>query len=174
MWDPGVDRTFNFGIPGDIPVTGDWNGDGFTEIGVLRGNLWYLDLNGNGMWDPGVDRTFNFGIPGDIPVTGDWNGDLITDIGTFNDGDWIIDSNGNGNHDDSDETFTLGASGDIPITGDWNRNAYVKLHGVFVGNNGGGSCANAACHGPDFSGVPLSGPGCYICHGPSFPVPQIR
>jgi len=46
------DKQFDFGISG-IPVTGDWNGDGVSEIGVYDPDaaIWYLDLNGNGMWD---------------------------------------------------------------------------------------------------------------------------
>ncbi|MCK9593954.1 MAG: PKD domain-containing protein, partial [Methanoregula sp.] len=32
----GIDRTNNFGLAGDIPVSGDWNHDGITDIGVFR------------------------------------------------------------------------------------------------------------------------------------------
>ena len=38
---------------GGIPVTGDWNGDGTTKIGVFIDGRWFLDLNGNGVWDEG-------------------------------------------------------------------------------------------------------------------------
>ena len=31
-----VYKKFQFGTRGDIPVTGDWNGDGNTDIGVFR------------------------------------------------------------------------------------------------------------------------------------------
>ena len=40
-----VDKTFHFGASGDIPVVGDWNGNGTSDIGVFRpsnGN-WYLN-----------------------------------------------------------------------------------------------------------------------------------
>ena len=43
--------------PGDMPVVGDFNGDGVDEIGVYRDGTWYIDTNGNGMIDdqrPGV------------------------------------------------------------------------------------------------------------------------
>jgi hypothetical protein len=59
----------------DIPITGDWNGDGITNIGVFRNGAWYLDYNGNGKWDPGVDITVpvgSFGLSNDIPITGVW------------------------------------------------------------------------------------------------------
>ncbi len=43
----GGDALFGFGIASDIPVTGDWDGDGITDVGVVRNGKWYLDLNGN-------------------------------------------------------------------------------------------------------------------------------
>jgi hypothetical protein len=66
---------YGLGQPGDIPVTGDWNGDGKTEIGVFRGGQdWYLDYYGNGTWVPGmgIHYVFMTGQPGDKPVAGKW------------------------------------------------------------------------------------------------------
>ena len=67
-----------FGVPSDQAVTGDWDGDGITQLGVYRDGQWYLD-NGNGQWDgcgnfPGQDRClqFGFGVPSDQTVTGIW------------------------------------------------------------------------------------------------------
>ncbi|MDX8551787.1 hypothetical protein, partial [Methanospirillum purgamenti] len=69
------DRQYTFGLVGDVPITGDWNGDGKTSIGVFRGRTWYLDYNGNGVWNgPTVDRQYTFGLVGDVPVTGVWSG----------------------------------------------------------------------------------------------------
>jgi hypothetical protein len=66
----------SFGLAGDIPVSGDWNGTGITHIGVFRPSRgeWFLDLNGNGTWDgPSVDLyVAGFGHAGDIPVIGNW------------------------------------------------------------------------------------------------------
>ena len=48
VWEgPAVDTKYIFGLAGDIPVVGDWNGDGRTKIGVFRNGIWYLDFNGN-------------------------------------------------------------------------------------------------------------------------------
>ena len=71
-----VDRAHIFGLTGDLPVSGDWNLDGKTEIGVFRPSTrtFYLDYNGNGAWDGAlVDRAHIFGLTGDLPVSGDWN-----------------------------------------------------------------------------------------------------
>jgi hypothetical protein len=70
-----VERSYNFGITGDIRLSGDWNNDGKSEIGVFRNSthMFYLDYNGNGVWNGSViDRQYNFGIPGDIPISGKW------------------------------------------------------------------------------------------------------
>ena len=118
-----VDRSYNFGITGDIPITGDWNNNGMSEIGVFRPSthLFYLDYNGNGVWNgAAVDRTYNFGITGDIPITGDWNGDRKTEIGVvLGSRNWYLDSSGNGVWGSGDTTYGFGVAGDIPITGNW-------------------------------------------------------
>jgi hypothetical protein len=74
IWDAGVDTVYtSFGMSGDIPVTGDWNGNGVDEIGVLRNGYWYIDFNGNGSWEgASVDRRYTFGMAGDRPVAGRW------------------------------------------------------------------------------------------------------
>lgn len=71
-----------FGLPGAIPVVGDFNGDGKDEIGVYYEGEWFLDLNGNGQWDP-ADLWAKLGSKADKPVTGDWDGDGKDDIGIY-------------------------------------------------------------------------------------------
>ena len=53
----------------DVPVVGDWNGDGKTKVGVFRlGFFWVLDTNGDKVFTAG-EQAFPFGgLPGDIPV----------------------------------------------------------------------------------------------------------
>ena len=116
-----------FGHPSDQPVTGDWNGDRFTTIGIRRGESWFLD-NGNGVWDgcgapPAQDICISsFGQPTDQAVVGDWNSDGVTSIGVKRNRDWFLD----GNSDDAwgDCTtdlciFGWGALVDEPISGRW-------------------------------------------------------
>lgn len=79
---PGVDRPIAYGLPGAIPVTGDWDGDGTSEIGIFYKGEWLLDLNGNGKWDAD-DLWAKLGDEGDLPVVGDWDGDGKDDIGIF-------------------------------------------------------------------------------------------
>ena len=84
MSDDGVPQVTGalFGLPGAIPVVGDWNGDGVDQMGLYYNGHWYLDLNGNGIWDEG-DLWALLGTDEDLPVAGDWDGDGKDDIGIF-------------------------------------------------------------------------------------------
>ena len=124
QWDSGIDQSLQFGIAGDIPVVGDWNGDGMSDFGAVRFvdgyAWWYFDSNGNRQWDPGIDQSLQFGIEGDIPVVGDWNGDGISDFGVMRNGIWYLDGNGNRQWDGGDLVYpSYGVPGDQPVGGVW-------------------------------------------------------
>ena len=72
---------FVLGNPtGDIPVTGDWDGDGTRTAGVFRSATatWYLrNSNSQG----GADIVVHYGNPGDNPVVGDWDGNGTDTVG---------------------------------------------------------------------------------------------
>ena len=124
--------------PGDVPVVGDWNGDGRTKIGLFRqGYFWILDFNGNGVFDPAVDKAFPFGgVGGDVPVVGDWTGTGTSKVGVVRFGYfWILDANGNRTFDGTgpgqDYAFPFGGiQGDVPVVGDWDGSGTTKV-GVF-------------------------------------------
>jgi hypothetical protein len=113
--------SINWGISTDMPVTGDWNGDGRTDVGVFRNSthMFYLK-NGT------TTTAISWGAGTDLPVTGDWNGDRRTEVGAFR---------------PSVHTFYLkngttitsiiwGVSIDLPVTGDWNGDGRTDV-GVF-------------------------------------------
>ena len=157
------DQAFAFGgIAGDIPITGDWNGDGRTKVGVYRpsNGLFILDTNGNQQFDAG-DAVYNLGVgsqAGDRPVVGDWNGDGRTKVGLFRQGFfWILDTNGNGVFEQGvDATYAFGGvAGDVPVVGDWTGTGTSKI-GLFrqgfywiLDANGNGSLDNINGSGGD-------------------------
>ncbi len=113
-----IDHVFEYGNQGDIPITGDFNGDGITNIGIFAGGLWWLDTDADGRLTPS-DEQVRLGSAGDLPVVGDFNGDGIDELGVFRDGRWHIDTNRDGTLDARDEVFELGQSGDVPVVGDF-------------------------------------------------------
>ncbi len=77
-----IKREAIFGNAKSVPVTGDFNGDGVTDIAVFIDGQWFIDLNGNGKWDEG-DLWAQLGTQDDLPVTGDWDADGKMDIGIY-------------------------------------------------------------------------------------------
>ena len=112
---PVPSATFSYGTAGDKPVTGDWNGDGKADIGVVRGNVWYLRLSASAgpSW-----RRFTWGLRGDRPVVGDWDRDGKDGIGMFRRGTWYLRNKHSAGP--SASSFRYGIKGDIPVSGDWN------------------------------------------------------
>ena len=76
-----------FGIaPGDVPIVGDWNGDGITTIGVFRPNnttgsndLYLLNINQLAS----TPKIAGFGLVGDMPIVGDWDGNGTSTLGVL-------------------------------------------------------------------------------------------
>ena len=116
--------TFTFGQAGEIPVMGDWNGDGTHTVGVVRGNRWLLrDENTAGA----PDYDFVFGQPGDTPLVGDWNGNGVFGIGVreADSRRWRLRETPTAG--EPQRAFWFGRKTDTPITGDWNGNGVTGV-----------------------------------------------
>ncbi len=128
---PGSGRpevVFNYGRAGDIPVAGDWTGNGVTTPGVFRAGQWLLrNRNSAGP----SDITLEFGSAGDIPVVGDWNGNGVSTPGVVRGNRWIL-LNGFDPSGPKVE-FTFGPDGGIPIVGDWTAAGYDRPGSVLNG-----------------------------------------
>ncbi len=130
-----TDRTGTYGTTGDVPLIGDWNGDGVDEIAIYRRTIFCVDYNGNVHWDapPSGDYVLTLGASGDIAVAGDWNGDGKVELGVFRAGTWYLDYNGNFTWDGTsggDKLYSFGQTGDVPIVGDWTGDGISKI-GIF-------------------------------------------
>jgi major membrane immunogen (membrane-anchored lipoprotein) len=137
QWDgQPTDKMYSFGagLPGAVPVVGDWNGDGTTKIGIYSNGVWYLDMNGNGQWDgEPTDKIayFGVGLTNAVPVVGDWDGSGTTKIGIYQNGYWYLDVNGNGQWDgeptDQLGVFGVGLTNAVPVVGDWNADGIDEI-----------------------------------------------
>lgn len=130
------DLVFRFGQAGDIPVVGDWNGDGVATAGVVRGNRWLL-RNSNSAGPPDFD--FEFGQADDTPVVGRWT-DGRTRPGVVRGNTWIVQTMDSG----ATNTFEFGPGG-IPVVGDWTGSG-VDRPGWF--NDGTWYIRNGLSSGP--------------------------
>jgi uncharacterized repeat protein (TIGR02543 family) len=127
-----ADIALNYGVGGDYPVVGDWDGNGTVTIGIYRNGYFYL-RNSNTIGFAEV--VFPFGKPGDQPIAGDWNGDGVDTIGVFRPytGQFLLrNSNTEGA---AEMSFYLGNVGDVGIAGDWDGDG-IDTTGVFRPING--------------------------------------
>ena len=143
VWDGTFngDVSFQFGLPGDIPVVGDWNGTGVSKVGVMRCPAagqpgvctWYLDVN-NLRAPNGSFLVSSYGLAGDQPAIGNWAGQggskPVDNIGVFRNGTWFLNSSGSGFWAPTDTQYSYGVAGDVPVTGNW-QGAANKRIGVF-------------------------------------------
>jgi YD repeat-containing protein len=111
-----------------MPVGGDFNGDGYTDVGIYRSYADIVFSNGSGF-----DYGFNFrGFNRETPFTGDFNGDGLTDMGETLSGSFcwgIYFCDGSSFSIGRDwNTFFTGPSG-TPVVGDFNGDGLADLCG---------------------------------------------
>ena len=101
----------DFGLPGDIPVPADYDGDLYDDIAVFRPStgMWYIRYQ-NGSVD-----AFQWGQEGDIPVPGAYdNSAPAYSAAVYRDGTWWV-------KDGTHQAFQWGLPTDIPIP-----NTYIR------------------------------------------------
>jgi hypothetical protein len=113
--------TFPYGLPGWIPVAGDWNHTGHTGIGMFDPSTgtWYLRNEASaGAPDAGV---FAYGGAGWIPVVGDWANSGRTTVGVVDPATltWYLRNRNSAGAPDI-APFAYGGVGWRPVAGDWN------------------------------------------------------
>jgi hypothetical protein len=127
-----ADVSLNYGVGGDYPIAGDWDGDGIDSIGVYRKGWFYLRNSNSAGY---ANLAFPFGTPGDQPIAGDWDGDGIDTIGVYNSKTITFSLRNSNTAGAADYVFRLGIPGDVGIAGDWTGKGFDTV-GVFRPSNG--------------------------------------
>jgi hypothetical protein len=107
---------FQFGLSGDKPEPGDYDGDGKTDFAIYRAGDWWINESSSGN-----NYSIHWGVSTDTPVPGDYDGDGKTDLAVFR-----SDSSTGGygifyilHPDYSYSSFQFGLSSDLPVAADF-------------------------------------------------------
>jgi Tol biopolymer transport system component len=120
----GSTTTFYFGIPGDVPLLGDWDCDGTDTVGLYRSSNGFAYLRNSNEFGVG-EIEFFFGVPGDQVFVGDWDGDECDSLGLFRDGQVLLtNSLATG---PADIEFFVGTGGVTPFTGDFDADGVTEV-----------------------------------------------
>ena len=136
----GNPNSWNFGAPGSaqIPISGDFNGDGITDIAIVIGTGYYLMLsNGDTSFRSGGvfnhPNNWNFGSSFTSQynsISGDFNGDGKTDFALLTDQySYTFLSNGDGTFSGVAKAYASGSNFGVPP-----ENGYAVLTGDFNGD----------------------------------------
>jgi len=121
------------GAAGDIPLCGDVNGDGMSDLAIYSANgIWSVRDSANG-----AVQVFRLGgRSGDVPLLGDYDGDFQCDLAVYNrnSGLWTIRHTGDGW---VEEKLLGGSGGDIPVVGDYDGDGTTDL-AIYHSQKGGG------------------------------------
>jgi hypothetical protein len=110
-----VERQEFLGQPGDLPIGGDWDGDGIDTVGLYRPSSSTFFLINN--FAAGIAATFDFGVAGDLPLAGDWDGDGVDGVGVYRPSNKTMHQTEDLNA--TERVFTFLSAGDRPVGGNW-------------------------------------------------------
>jgi len=140
---PGDVLFFPAGFPvlGDIPVVGDFDGDGKADPGIWRASqgVWIIPKSSTNY----TGYIFSqWGQQGDIPVIGDFDMDGKADIGFNRNGLWGVLKSSQNYSLSSAQFFSWGGVGLQPVVGDFDGDGKADI-GYIVPPSGGQSAAYA-------------------------------
>lgn len=166
---PLADDQFAYGgHPSDLPVSGDFDGDGTRDVGVFRRatGMWYLLTSRNGSQLLDDVKLAYGGAPTDVPLVGDFDGDGRDDPGVYRagTGQWFLLTGWSPAGATSDLKLVIGEDlAALPVVGDFDGDGVTDL-GTFsprtgrwlLDTNRDGSAEASFVYGGDGTDVPLA------------------
>ena len=130
--------TYQWGLPGDLPISGDFDGDGKVDLTVWRpsNGTWYIRYSSLGYSFANFGQ-YQWGVSGDVPIAGDFDGDGTTDLAVWrpSNGMWYIRYSSLGYSVSSLGMYQWGLTGDVPLSGDFDGDGKTDL-AVWRSSNG--------------------------------------
>jgi hypothetical protein len=120
----GTVSTFYYGIPGDVPLLGDWDCDGLDTVGVYRPTTGFAYLRNSNVFGIG-EIEFFVGVPGDVPLVGDWDDDGCDSLGIYRAGQVSLTNSLAAGPPDLE--FFFGSPGDAPFSGDFDADGVTEI-----------------------------------------------
>lgn len=130
---------------GQVPLAGDWDGDGRTTLGLYDPRKSTFRLKST-LSQSGSDLllTFHPASGQAVPLVGDWDGDGLDTVGFYERGKSLFELKNTLQGDQPDLTFRFGPSRSrwIPVAGDWDGDGrdgiglYDPAKGIFRLRNG--------------------------------------
>jgi hypothetical protein len=134
-----ADISFFFGNPGDLPMAGDFNGNGCDTVSIYRpSEARFYIINKLGSADAGLgaaDHSYLYGNPGDSPFMGDWNGDGIDTPGLRRSSNGFVYLRNSNTQGVAEVEYFYGNPGDLVFAGDWDNDGDDTL-GLYRPSNG--------------------------------------
>ena len=135
----GASQSYQWGLPTDHPVAGDFDGDGRLDLVVYRPSDggWYIRYSSAGyalnQW-----AYFQWGLSTDIPIAADFDGDGRSDLVVYrpSDGGWYIRYSSAGYALNQWAYFQWGLATDIPVAADFDGDGRTDL-AVYRPSDGG-------------------------------------
>jgi hypothetical protein len=121
VYTPGLDRQY-VRLGAGKTIVGDWNGDGFDDLGLFRSDTGTFQLFVDGV----LTRTVTMldGKVGGKPLVGNWDGVVGDEVGIYrgSTGVFTLDVDNDGATSDADDLSGAldGLTGGQALVGDWN------------------------------------------------------
>ena len=130
---------YQWGLSGDVPIAGDFDGDGKSELAVYRPSIggWFIRNSSQG-YSTATASFYQWGLPGDVPIAADFDGDGKTDLTVFRPptGEWFIRYSAQGYDANTAGVYQWGLPGDVPLSSDFDGDGKTEL-AVFRPSIGG-------------------------------------
>ncbi|MCB1246430.1 MAG: N-acetylmuramoyl-L-alanine amidase [Acidimicrobiia bacterium] len=112
--------SFLFGVPGDVPFSGDFDGDGVDSVALHRPSTGSVFVRHDHRTGP-ADSAFVFGAGSDLMFAGDWDGTATDTAGVFRPATATFYLRYMNTTGTADETFRYGTERMVPVAGSFGR-----------------------------------------------------